>query len=153
MEKIEALRDILLEVGEIDRYFEGRVPVNLWRAKKIRDVGALFEIVEQEVVRPRGAPRKPDITIENGWVRVRNRPRGLSTFDQPNIFKGSWAYYKIPKGTILPTGLAIVRDQYNHTYGATHYTIAPAHDMPLFQFKKKLEELAGMLEQMVSNGY
>ena len=153
MKGVEVLRDILLEVGEIERYFGEQVPVDLWRAKRLRDLSKLFQLIEEEVTRPRGAPRKPDITIENGWVRVRNAPRGISTFDRPNIFEGSWCYYKIPKGTVLPTGLVIVKDYYNRTFGATHYTVAPAHDMPLHQFKKLLTELARMLEKNVANGY
>ncbi|WP_431266512.1 hypothetical protein ACQ859_11045 [Roseateles chitinivorans] len=45
-------------------------------------------------------------------------------------------------GTRLPTGLAVVRDNKNVNYDATHYTIAPAFDMPLEQFKYLLNELA-----------
>lgn len=153
MKEIQLLRDVLLAVGEIERYFGEQVPVDLWRAKKVRDPGPLFQLVEEEVIRSRGAPRKPDITIDNGWVRIRDIPRGISTFDRPNIFEGSWCYYKIPKGTVLPPGLAIVKDHYNRAFGATHYTIAPARDMPLTQFKELLTQLAGMLEKDVANGY
>lgn len=147
MERVEVLKDILLEAGELESFFGGVVPVDLWRAKKTKDLGPLFALVEEETVRPRGAPRKPDITIEDGWVRVRSRPRGISTFDRPGIFKGSWGYYKIPAGTLLPVGLVIVRDRFNPIFGATHHTIAPAHDMPLIRFKFLLQELAAMLEQ------
>ncbi|MEX0731197.1 MAG: hypothetical protein WED00_16365 [Aquisalimonadaceae bacterium] len=152
MYQAEVLKDILLESGEIERYFDGNVPIDLWRAKKIKSSGPLFELVEREVARSRGAPRKPDITIENNWARIRDAPRGISTFDRPNIFKGHWAYYKIPAGTILPIGLAIVKDHYNQSFGATHYTIAPAHDMPLSKFKVLLAELAQLLEKDVANG-
>ena len=51
-------------------------------------------------------------------------------------------YYKIPAGTELPTGLAIVRDSYNKNLEATHYTIAPAYDMPVMKFKRLLNRLA-----------
>lgn len=54
-------------------------------------------------------------------------------------------YYRIPKGTQLPVGLAIVRDRFNPRLNATHYTIAPAHDMPLDQFKRLLDQLAILL--------
>lgn len=47
-----------------------------------------------------------------------------------------------PKGTVLPVGLAIVKDRFNDRVGATHYTIAPAYDMPLSQFKNLLNQLA-----------
>ncbi len=152
MSNQELLSDILIEIGEIDRYFGNSAPFDLWRARKISSQAALFELVENETFRARGAPRKPDITIEGNWVRIRDAPRGISTFDKPNIFKGAWSYYKIPANTILPFGLAIVRDHYNHTFGATHYTIAPAYDMPLVHFKMLLSTLARLLEKDVANG-
>ncbi|MGR8931614.1 MAG: Tse2 family ADP-ribosyltransferase toxin [Gammaproteobacteria bacterium] len=142
----EILKDILISVGEIDRYYE-ESPVNLWRAKRIRDTGSLFGLVEKEKILSNGQIRPADITIavKNGvkWVSCKPTPRGISTFDKPNTFKGSsWEYYKIPHGTVLPAGLAIVKDKFNHRIGATHYTIAPAYDMPLTSFKKLLDQLA-----------
>jgi len=77
-------------------------------------------------------------------------PQGLSTFDAPKTFSGtSWYYYKIPKGTVLPLGLAIVKDKYNSRLGATHYTIAPAWDMRLNDFKKLLNRLASAIKRDV----
>ncbi|WP_259346360.1 Tse2 family ADP-ribosyltransferase toxin [Vibrio diabolicus] len=38
--------------------------------------------------------------------------------------------------------MAIVKDQYNPRFGAYHYTIAPAYDMPLSKFKLLLSKLA-----------
>ena|GEM_PF-3364423 len=73
-------------------------------------------------------------------------------FDKPNLFKGAWNYYKIPAGTNLPEGLVIVRDYYNPSYEATHYTVAPAYDMPLERFKALLAALAKLLEKDVSCG-
>lgn len=142
----EILKDILISVGEIDRYYE-ESPANLWRAKRIRDTGSLFGLIEKEKILSNGQVRPADITIvvKNGikWVSCKPTPRGISTFDKPNTFKGSsWEYYKIPRGTILPAGLAIVKDKFNHRIGATHYTIAPAYDMPLTSFKKLLDYLA-----------
>jgi len=43
---------------------------------------------------------------------------------------------------VLPRGLAIVKDSYNDTVMARHYTIAPAYDMPLSQFKQLLSKFA-----------
>ncbi len=142
----EILKDILISAGEIDRYYE-ESPVNLWRAKRIRDTGSLFGLVEKEKVLSNGQVRPADITIvvKKGikWVSCKPTPRGISTFDKPNTFKGhSWEYYKIPHGTTLPAGLAIVKDKFNRRIGATHYTIAPAYDMPLTSFKKLLDQLA-----------
>lgn len=152
MQKIEILKDILIETGELKRYYGKEIPVNLWRAKKVRSPSPLFSIVEEEITRPRGAPRKPDITIKKGWVKVRNRPRGISTFDKPNIFKGHWEYFKLPAGTILPEGLVVVKDSYNSTFQATHYTIAPAQDMPLQIFKNILNQLLNLIEKENASG-
>jgi hypothetical protein len=94
-----------------------------------------------------GRPRPADIRIEERgnvkWVFVNQRPRGVSTFDKPGVPPGKdWSYYRIPAGTALPFGLAIVRDEHNPRFDATHYTIAPAFDMPLARFKSLLNELA-----------
>jgi len=142
----EVLKDIFISAGDIERYYE-KSPVNLWRAKKIKNRGTLFGLVEDDKVLSSGQVRPADITItvrnEVKWVSCRPSPRGISTFDKPNVFAGSsWEYYKIPKGTILPAGLAIVKDKYNRRVGAIHYTIAPTHDMPLSLFKSLLDRLA-----------
>jgi len=105
----EVLRDIFIAASEVDRYYE-EAPVNLWRARRTRPAGTIFGLVESDVVLSNGQLRPADITIElmNGvkWVRCRPSPRGLSTFDAPDTFKGpSWEYYRIPKGTQLPVGL------------------------------------------------
>ncbi len=152
MSKIEILKDVLIETGEIERFFGKTIPVTLWRARKVRDPKPLFALIENEITRLRGAPRKPDITIENNWVRVRNRPRGISTFDRPNIFKGKWEYFKLSAGTVLPEGLVIVKDNYNKAFGATHYTIAPERDMPLEMFKSLLNELLELVEKEQASG-
>lgn len=147
---VQALKDVLIEAGEIDRYFDGHAPVPLWRARKKDATTGIFELVEKEVVREGRRPRPADITIKpvdgEDWVFVKNFPRGLSTFDKPRVFRGrSWEYYRIEAGTELPHGLAIVRDGYNRAYGAHHYTIAPAWDMKLADFKKLLTILAKSL--------
>ena len=80
---------------------------------------------------------------ENGVVKVKHSPRGISTFDKSGIPRGKdWVYYRIPAGTELPIGLAIVKDSYNRDLEATHYTIAPASDMSLMKFKRLLNRLA-----------
>jgi hypothetical protein len=138
----------LIAADEIDRYFGGRAPVTLWRAKRADPREHMFSLVEQPIVRPGGKLRPADIKIEIGpdgqeWVWARYYPGGISTFDKRNVFKGyQWEYYRIEAGTVMPPGLAIVRDGYNRAYGATHYTIAPDWDMPLSQFKGLLSELA-----------
>ena len=147
---ISVLRDILISTNQIDRYFEGVVPAHLWRAMNIKSNVHPFEFIEKPTILSNGRPRAADIKIEilNGekWVRVKERPRGISTFDQPGVPVGKdWKYFKIPKGTMLPHGLAIIRDEFNSAHKATHYTIAPAFDMPLIRFKALLTQLASSL--------
>ncbi len=151
---MEVLKDILISVGDLDRYYENS-PVNLWRAKRIKDNGSLFGLVEKDKILSNGQVRPADIKIisKNGveWVSCKPSPRGISTFDKPNIFKGnSWEYYKIPQGTKLPSGLAIVKDKYNSRMNATHYTLAPVCDMPLAQFKSLLDRLAIIVKRDVA---
>ena len=148
--EITVLKDILIAKGQIDKYFEGSTPVTLWRALNIKKNQHPFEFVEEPFVMSNGRPRAADIKIESvdgeKWVKVKERPRGLSTFDKPGLPAGkNWDYYKIPKNTKLPHGLAIVKDEYNTRFDATHYTIAPAFDMPLSDFKKLLMQLAKQL--------
>jgi hypothetical protein len=144
--KVTILKDVLIAKGQIDRYFEGATPVNLWRALNVKADRHLFDFVEEPFVLSNGQPRPADITIEtiagHKWVRVTERPRGISTFDKPGVPRGKdWVYYRIPAGTELRDGLAIVRDELNSRFGATHYTIAPAFDMPIERFRLLLNQL------------
>ncbi|WP_444932558.1 Tse2 family ADP-ribosyltransferase toxin [Microbulbifer sp. JTAC008] len=147
---VTTLKDVLIEKDQLDRFFDKSIPVDLWRALKKKSGQQPFDFVEKGFVLSNGRPRPADITIERraneDWVCVKDRPRGLSTFDEKGVPKGNgWEYFKIPKGTKLPEGLAIVKDEYNSKFEATHYTIAPAFDMPISQFKSKLLQLAKQL--------
>jgi len=150
---MKVLKDVCIEAGQVDRYFEGQVPVALWRGK--RKGTKPFDFVEEGFILSNGRPRPADITIRElagtKWVFVQERPRGLSTFDKQGVPPGrDWEYYLIPAGTELPAGLAVVRDEYNTLYGATHYTIAPAHDMTLSQFKSLLSVFANLIARKAS---
>ncbi len=141
------LKELLLQQGQIDRYYEGQVPVHLWRGLNCKRDSALFDFVEEPYVMRNGRPRPADIRIvlhgSERWVSVSQRPRGVSTYDAPGIPEGKdWYYYRIPAGTVLPNGLVVVQDEYNTRFNATHYTIAPAFDMPLLQFKFFLNKFA-----------
>jgi len=145
--KITVLKDLLIRADRIDDYYEGYVPQNLWRALNRRKPSGLFDFVEEPFLLSNGRARPADIQIIDRagikWVSVSQRPRGISTFDKPGVPPGKdWTYYRIPAGTTLPFGLAIVRDEFNSRFGATHYTISPAYDMPLSQFKLLLSRLA-----------
>lgn len=103
----------------------------------------LFDFIEKPFKMSNGRTRKPGISIENGWVKVKHWPRGISTFDTAGVPKGKdWVHYKISAGTKLPDGLTIVQDSFNESFQATHYTIAPAYDMPVARFRTLLSELA-----------
>jgi hypothetical protein len=82
--KTTTLKDVLLSRNEIERYYEGRVPVNLWRALNIRRKTGLFELVESDMLLKNGRPRPADITIKQvgkvKWVHVTMQPRGISTY-------------------------------------------------------------------------
>lgn len=143
---VTVLRDVLIQTNKLNMYFEDTTPVDLWRAKNRKSTANVFEFFEENTVSSNGRPRQADINIEkrNGvkWVSVKRQPRGISTFDRSGLPKGkNWEYYRIPKDTVLPDGLAVVKDQYNTMFQATHYTIAPAFDMPLTQFKNLLSVL------------
>jgi len=149
---VTVLKDVMIEANAFDRYFEGRVPVDLWRAYNISKGQSPFDFVQTPFVMSNGRPRPADIAIRevNGlkWVYVRDRPRGLSTFDKEGLPAGKdWRYLKIPEGTQLPEGLTIIRDELNERWGATHYTLAPACDMLLSRFVELLARLAHDLVQ------
>lgn len=92
--------------------------------------------------------RPADIMIKDGWVRVSYFPRGLRVWDKSGLPKGNyWNYYRIPAGTTLPTGLAIVRDYKNEVYGATHYSLAPAWDMEIASFRMLLKRLFAAMQK------
>jgi len=143
---VTVLRDVLIGRSQFDRYFDGVTPVNLWRAINRTKPGPAFAFVEEAILLSNGRPRPADIAIVSRdgekWVLVKDRPRGISTFDSPGFPAGrDWQYLLIPKGTNLPYGLAVVKDEFNSRAGATHYTIAPAFDMPLTRFKLLLDQL------------
>jgi hypothetical protein len=143
------LKDVFISMGELERYFDGLVPVTLWRGLNIKRSVALFDLVEKPYKLSSGRIRKPDVTIEKGWVRVKHWPRGISTFDKPGVPRGKdWVHYAIPKDTVLPEGLAIVKDSYNESFSATHYTIAPAYDMPIESFRMLLKNFAAEIERL-----
>jgi Tse2-like ADP-ribosyltransferase toxin len=149
---ITVLKDVMIEANALDRYFEGKVPVDLWRAYNLARGEAPFDFVQVPFVLSNGRARAADIAIreENGlrWVYVRDRPRGVSLFDKEGLPPGKdWRYLKIPQGTALPEGLTIIRDELNTRWGATHYTLAPACDMPLSRFLELLARLAHQLVQ------
>jgi hypothetical protein len=143
---ITILRDIMVQQGKLESYFDLKVPVSLWRAQDTRLNRHPMGLIEEPFLLPNGKARKADIIVETRggepWILIENAPRGLSTFDKPNAFKGDqWKYFMIPAGTPLPEGLTVIKDAYYDRYQATHYTLAPARDMPLKTFRTLLLQL------------
>ncbi len=62
---ITILKDVLIEAGKLDKYFEGVVPTNLWRAKNRKASGAVFDFIEENTLLSNGRPRQADIKIES----------------------------------------------------------------------------------------
>lgn len=90
--------------------------------------------------------RAPDVEIKSiGGVPhvVARLGEGASLFDRAGAFGSSnWSYFEIPKGTPIPDGLIIVKDNYNKKYKATHYSLSPNHTMTQRQFMMLLDQLA-----------
>jgi hypothetical protein len=140
--KVTILKDVMISMNRMQDYFEV-VPITLWRATDTRHPNRHpMDLIEQEYTLSNGKVRPADITIKDGWVRVSYAPRGLSVWDKPGVPKGKcWDYFRIPAGTTLPQGLAVVRDRKNEVYGATHYSLAPAWDMEIKSFRMLLRQL------------
>ena len=51
---INVLKDVLISKKQIDRYYEGTTPLNLWRALNVKRNTNLFEIVEQPFILSNG---------------------------------------------------------------------------------------------------
>jgi len=149
------LRDILIARKRVEDYFDGSVPTNLWRAFNTRNQNTQpMDLIEKGFYKSNGEFREADIKITpvNGesWVLVQHYPGGLSTFDKSKVFTGkAWEYFRIAAGTKLPEGLAVVKDRFNAIYGATHYTLAPARDMKLSEFKLLLRILFNEMKKEV----
>ena len=77
---ITILKDVLIEKGKLDCYFDGKTPVNLWRALNKKSNQGVFDFFEQGFVLSNGRPRPADITIEirNSvqWVCVKSNQEG-----------------------------------------------------------------------------
>jgi hypothetical protein len=90
--------------------------------------------------------RAPDVTVQirGGTPFVVARlGQGTSLFDRAGAFgQGNRMYFEIPKGTVIPDVLIVVRDDYNSKYKATHYSLSPNQDMTQQRFMQLLDQLA-----------
>lgn len=74
---ITILKDVLISKGQVDRIFEGSVPINLWRVLNKKSNVGVFSFIEEPTVLSNGRPRAADIKIEQRsgvkWVCVKDR--------------------------------------------------------------------------------
>ncbi|WOC28688.1 hypothetical protein LY624_18895 [Pseudoalteromonas sp. N1230-9] len=81
MESTTLLKDILLDKGQIHKYYEGMVPVNLWRGLNVKKNMELFELIEDDVILSNGRPRPADISVigegADAKINVKESPRGI----------------------------------------------------------------------------
>ena len=156
------LKKIYAKEGKSGHYFDGETPCELFRGQH-PDAHKREEFilephrgfVKVDKVTGQRRERKADVAIVNrngtevviGCRCNRGDFRGLSTFDKPVTWfdKPRWYNFSIPKGTELPSSLAVVRDKYDYDKDATHYTIAPKDDMPLDLFIQSLKVVASKM--------
>jgi hypothetical protein len=138
------LKDIYAAAGRAADYFERTGPdLHLYRAQTNDDFEKKVFVLE---------PSKADVRTENRdgkiWVlgcsAVKGKYHtGVSTFDKQVLpTKNHTRMYEIPKKVDLPEGLAITKDNFNKTFNATHYSLAPKNDMQMELFIQSLKVVA-----------
>jgi hypothetical protein len=144
---METLENLLIGRGELSRIYTGQMRLFLWRAlhRASTTANPLYPDFEPREIRA-GVLRAPDVTVQirGGTPFVIARlGEGTSLFDRAGAFgHENWTYFEIPKGTVIPDGLIIVKDDYNKKYKATHYSLSPNQDMTQMQFMQLLDQLA-----------
>ena len=127
--------------------FYGYFPLNLYRlgnkgGNKI-DILRNRDIAEIVFYRYRGSDSKVETGRSGETCWVKGGPNGgISLFDNIETapIQGKF-WYKIPHNVDIPSGLG-VSDSRRKPNKATHYTIFPAVDMPLDNFKLLLRQIA-----------
>jgi hypothetical protein len=120
-------------------YFE-KLPVDLFR----HGTNTSPQLHKPRTMPPRELTEVHDLRIykKGGVDWVDHTSGGISLFNKPNPRFGN-RWWKLPKGTKIPMGMRVSRDQGMNTLtGQIHYTIRPLHDMPLSSFIQKLQELS-----------
>lgn len=164
--KIETgtVRSFFVRIDALDRVYDSEkdLALFLWRASRTdqpTENPLHPDFVPREL--RKGKFRAADVTVEKheGVDFIipkvyKKRPedfwkaQGTSLFDKPNTFAGKqWEYIEIPKGTEIPKGILIIKDDYNDRFKATHYSIVPDHPMPVSNFKLLLNQLMANIEK------
>lgn len=90
------------------------------------------------------SPRSPradiDIKVVQGLVNTTSPPTGASTFADVNYAPLSGHYYKLDKGTQLPSGIGVIADGVDAggNHSRTHHTLYPTRPMPFKEFVEKI---------------
>jgi hypothetical protein len=154
----QTTKSFFVKISQVDRIFNSNRDLGLflWRATRTDSniANPLFPDFHPREIRP-GQFREPDVTIKSvsGVDHIfpvvhKSGPnsiwkaQGTSLFNEENTFPGKkWEYFEIPKGTKIPNGILIIKDDYNSRFKATHYSIVPDYVMSVKSFKRLLEQL------------
>lgn len=94
-----------------------------------------------ENIRPRDVNIKP-VKFDGGdTVNMVEPVGGLSTFDAINPRLKGTKWWRIPKGTVMPDTIRVVKDRTDPGTGITHYSLRPARLMTLLEYAEGLKEL------------
>lgn len=147
----KTLEDMLISQGALDRIYKGSAELYLWRALRKESSGSgnpLYPEFDVKVIKRRDGSvqrRLPDMETEDKDGETYVFPvigKGTSLFDKEGAFGNTfWVYFRIPKGTFIPEGLIITKDEFNSKYNATHYTISPNYRMTKSDFLRLLDDL------------
>jgi hypothetical protein len=143
----KTIEDIYLAAGVLGKLFLDKVPVDLFRfvaASALPDRMAFYPVLEPFPLE-NGQMRSSDLDrrqIEGTWYVFPKRRTGLSTFGGPVKFKNPGQFYRIPKGTCIPGGLAIGEDNMHPVFKCIHYSIMPRFVMAEMHYLFLLRRLA-----------
>ena len=141
------IRDIYAAKGQLDRLFTSTLPTGLWRLHTTEEIEKLHHSL-YPVLRPitlaDGRTRSADIKIYsmNGVPYVQCGTGGVSLFDDVVDLGRPGIYFYAQRQVKIPAGLAVSKDKYNTRFRATHYTIHPERDMPVWVYLHLLKRFA-----------
>ena len=89
---ISTLKDFLLAQGELERYYDGAVPLNLWRGLNARRNEHLFGVVETPFKMSNGRIRRQDAQLKeagSGFALLQGVSARLTSLAYPQEKIGS----------------------------------------------------------------
>lgn len=133
------IRQIYAAKGQLDRLYDTCLPTGLWclhtneEIQKLRH--ALYPVL-RPFVASSGRTRSADIEVysNEGIPYVRCGTGGVSLFDEIVDLGKPGVYLYAQREVKIPAGLVVSKNGYRKSWKATHYTIHPEYDMPVWQF-------------------